>query len=179
MSHGRTKASLIKLKGTVKDALKAASVFLSDKQKRSLTSFIQAPFTGAYQSQSGEIVGILKNMRDTFKANLADARQAESTSQEDYDKFSKVKTDNFDKMKKVFEKNEEVMGTNDDEVATKKSSKADAEVSFLEDSQFLAKLTALCEKKTKEYEKRKMIRSNEEAAVAQGVSILNSEDAAN
>merc|ERR1719399_900993 len=80
-------------------------------------------------------------------------------------------------MKAVFEKNEEVMGTNDDDVATKKDSKAQAEVSFLEDSQFLAKLTALCAKKTKEYEKRKMIRSNEEAAVAQGVSILNSEDA--
>merc|ERR1719399_1631940 len=80
-------------------------------------------------------------------------------------------------MKAVFEKNEEVMGTNDDEVATKKESKAEAELSFLEDSQFLAKLTALCAKKTKEYEKRKMIRSNEEAAVAQGVSILNSEEA--
>merc|ERR1719460_123657 len=140
-------------------------------------SFIQAPFGGAYQSQSGEIVGILKSMRDTFKANLADAQQGESTSKEDYDKFSKVKTDSFDKMKKVFEKNEEVMGTNDDEVSTKKSSKADAEVSFLEDSQFLAKLRVMCDKKTKEYEKRKMIRSNEEAAVAQGVSILNSEEA--
>merc|ERR1719482_2252843 len=177
MSHGTAKASLIKMKSNVKDALKAASVFLNDKQKRSLTSFIQAPFGGAYQSQSGEIVGILKNMRDTFKSNLADSRQRENTSQEDYDKFSKVKTDNFDKMKKVFEKNEEVMGTNDDEVATKKSSKADAEVSFLEDSQFLEKLTALCAKKTKEYEKRKMMRSNEEAAVAQGISILNSEEA--
>merc|ERR1719247_789214 len=168
---------MIGLKTTMTTAFEAASALLNAKQRRTLTSFIQAPFTGAYQSQSGEIVGILKSMRDTFKANLADARQAESTSQEDYDKFSKVKTDNYDKMKKVFEKNEEVMGTNDDEVATKKESKAEAEVSFLEDSQFLAKLKAMCEKKTKEYEKRKMIRSNEEAAVAQGVSILNSEDA--
>merc|ERR1719389_435472 len=174
-----SKASMkmIGLKTTMNRAFEAASALLNAKQRRTLTSFIQAPFTGAYQSQSGEIVGILKNMRDTFKANLADARQAESTSQEDYDKFSKVKTDNFDKMKTVFEKNEEVMGTNDDEVATKKSSKADAEVSFLEDSQFLAKLTVLCAKKTKEYEKRKMMRSNEEAAVAQGISILNSEEA--
>merc|ERR1719174_1556730 len=99
---------MLGLKATMKSAFEAASALLSAKQRKTLTSFIQAPFTGAYQSQSGEIVGILKNMRDTFKANLADARQAESTSQEDYDKFSKVKTDNFDKMKKVFEKNEEV-----------------------------------------------------------------------
>jgi ribosomal protein L14E/L6E/L27E len=174
-----SKASMkmLGLKTTMNTAFEAASALLSAKQRKTLTSFIQAPFGGAYQSQSGEIVGILKNMRDTFKSNLADARQAESTSDEDYNKFSKVKTDNFDKMKKVFEKNEEVMGTNDDEVATKKTSKAEAEVSLLEDSQFLEKLTALCAKKTKEYEKRKMIRSNEEAAVAQGVSILNSEEA--
>merc|ERR1719473_2597839 len=175
-----SKASMkmLGLKTTMKHAFEAASALLTGKQRRTLTSFIQAPFGGAYQSQSGEIVGILKNMRDTFKSNLADARTKESTSQDDYDKFSKVKTDNFDKMKKVFEKNEEVMGTNDDEVSSKKGSKSEAEANFLDDSQFLAKLTALCEKKTKEYEKRKMIRSNEEAAVAQGVSILNSEEAA-
>merc|ERR1719281_2088541 len=161
----------------MKHAFEAASALLTGKQRRTLTSFIQAPFGGAYQSQSGEIVGILKSMRDTFKSNLADAQKTEANSLADYDKFSKVKMDNFDKMKTVFETNEEVMGTNDDEVATKKSSKADAEVSFLEDSQFLEKLTALCAKKTKEYERRKMTRSNEEAAVAQGVSILNSEEA--
>merc|ERR1719247_791975 len=174
-----SKASMkmLGLKTTMTSAFEAASALLNAKQRRTLTSFIQAPFTGAYQSQSGEIVGILKSMRDTFKSNLADAQKTESNSQADYDKFSKVKMDNFDKMKTVFEKNEEVMGTNDDEVSTKKSSKAEAEVTLLEDSQFLAKLTALCAKKTKEYEKRKMIRSNEEAAVAQGVSILNSEEA--
>merc|ERR1719321_1832809 len=70
------------------------------------------------------------------------------------------------------------MGTNDDEVSTKKSSKSTAEADLLSDQQFLAKLTALCTKKTKQYEKRKMIRSNEEAAVAQGIAILNSEEAA-
>merc|ERR1719316_1482608 len=81
MSHGK-KASLLKVTGSVKDALKAASVFLTTKQKHLLTSFIQAPFTGTYQSQSGEIVGILKNMRDTFKSNLASARAAESAAAE-------------------------------------------------------------------------------------------------
>merc|ERR1719424_2657171 len=101
---------MLGLKTSMSKAFEAASSLLNAKQRKTLTSFIQAPFTGAYQSQSGEIVGILKNMRDTFKANLADARQAEKTSQEDYDKFSKVKTDNLDKMKKVFETNEEVMG---------------------------------------------------------------------
>merc|ERR1719172_576965 len=101
MSH--KDASLIKMKSTVTDALKAASVFLTSEQKRSMTSFIQAPFTGEYQSQSGEIVGILKNMRDTFKSNLASARSSESAAAESHTKFMKVKVDEHAKMKKSFQ----------------------------------------------------------------------------
>jgi len=140
MSHGPTKASLIKMKDNVKDALKAASVFLSDKQKRSLTSFIQAPFTGTYQSQSGEIVGILKNMRDTFKSNLASARASESAAAESHSKFTKVKEDEFNKMKKSFDDKDKVLGENDDAISTKKTSKSEEEASKADNEEFLAKL---------------------------------------
>ena len=47
------------------EALRAASVFLNDKQRSAVSSFLQAPFTGNYNAQSGEIVGVLKNMNDT------------------------------------------------------------------------------------------------------------------
>merc|ERR1719162_1753726 len=177
MSHGSSKASMIKLSGSVKDALKAASVFLSDKQKRSLTSFIQAPFTGTYQSQSGEIVGILKNMRDTFKSNLASARASESAAAESHSKFSKVKEDEFNKQKKSYDDKDKVLGENDDAISTKKTSKTEAEGSKADDEEFLAKLQNMCAEKTKAFEDRKMVRANEEAAVAEAVSILNSDEA--
>jgi len=178
MSQGSSKeASLIKLSGNVKDALKAASVFLSSKQKNMLTSFIQAPFTGTYQSQSGEIVGILKNMRDTFKSNLASARAAESSAAESHSKFSKVKEDEFAKLKKSFEDKDKVLGENDDALSTKKTQKSETEASKADDEMFLAKLQKMCAAKTKEFEDRKMVRANEEAAVAEAVSILNSDEA--
>merc|ERR1719230_1147779 len=177
MSHGPAKASLIKMKDNVKNALKAASVFLSDKQKRSLTSFLQAPFTGTYQSQSGEIVGILKNMRDTFKSNLASARAAESSAAESHSKFTKVKEDEFSKMKKSFDDKDKVLGENDDALSTKKTQKGETESSKADDEEFLAKLQKMCAAKTKEFEDRKMVRANEEAALAEAVSILNSDEA--
>merc|ERR1719482_181151 len=175
MAHGK-KESLIKLSGNVKDALKAASVFLSDKQKRSLTSFIQAPFTGTYQSQSGEIVGILKNMRDTFKSNLASARASESAAAESHSKFMIVKEDEFNKMKKSFDDKDKVLGENDDAISTKKTSKGEEEASKADNEEFLAKLQKMCAEKTKAFEDRKMVRANEEAAVAEAVSILNSDE---
>jgi len=41
----------------------------------------------------------------------------------------------------------------------------------------LAKLLVMCEDKTKEYNERKLLRSNEDAAVAEAVSILDSDEA--
>merc|ERR1719197_1413538 len=178
MAQGSSKeASLIKLSGNVKDALKAASVFLSSKQKNMLTSFIQAPFTGTYQSQSGEIVGILKNMRDTFKSNLASARASESAAAESHSKFTKVKEDEFAKMKKSFDDKDKILGEQDDLLSNKKTSKTEAENTKADNEAFLAKLIKMCAEKTKEFEDRKMVRANEEAAVAEAVSILNSDEA--
>merc|ERR1719236_333561 len=106
-------ASLTSLKGSVKKrsirlqalimktkaVLKAASARLPSKLLRMVDNFLQAPFTGDYQSQSGEIIGILKNMKDTFKSNLATARATEANALESHNKLMKVSTDEFDKMK--------------------------------------------------------------------------------
>jgi len=170
-------SSLVKLNSEVKGALKAAAVLLSPKERRSVAAFLQAPFTGAYTAQSGEIVGILKNMRDTFKSNLASARAAESASSEAHTKFSKVKTDEYDRGKASFNEKDTTLGANDNSLSTKKEQKADAETSKASDEEFLSKLLKLCASKTKQYEDRKMIRANEEAAIAQAQSILNGDAA--
>merc|ERR1719487_1428002 len=94
---------MLKLKASVKDAMSAVSVLLTQKQRRSLQSFLQAPFTGDYTSQSGEIVGILKNMVDTFKQNLASARSAEKAALTAHENFMKVKEDEYDTYKTAYE----------------------------------------------------------------------------
>merc|ERR1719197_2062914 len=171
------KAALLKVQSSVQNTVKAAALFLPQKQQKALSAFIQAPFTGTYTSQSGEIVGILKNMRDTFKSNLASAIASEKSSVESYNVFMKVKNDEHAKMQATFEDKEKIMAANDDALSTAKTTKGETETSKADDEEFLAKLTVLCATKTKEYEDRKMIRANEEAAVAQAVSILNSDAA--
>merc|ERR1719265_2750945 len=110
--------SLLKLKSTLKDAMAAVSVLLTQKQRRSLQSFLQAPFTGDYSSQSGEIVGILKSMRDTFKENLASARSAEKAALEAHEKFMKIKEDEYNTMKTAYDEKQAKLGENDDELAS-------------------------------------------------------------
>merc|ERR1719160_1253122 len=170
-------SSLLGLKGSVKQALTAASAFLGPKQVRTVQSFIQAPFTGSYTSQSAEILGILKNMRDTFKQNLANAIATEEAQLTVFNKLMETKTKEYDMMKADYDERQADLGTNDDDLAAKKTTKADAESTKADDEEFLAKLLVMCEDKTKDYEDRKMMRANEEAAIAQAISILDSDEA--
>eukprot|EP00747_Dinoflagellata_sp_TGD_P137802 gnl/TRDRNA2_/TRDRNA2_175726_c0_seq70.p1 gnl/TRDRNA2_/TRDRNA2_175726_c0~~gnl/TRDRNA2_/TRDRNA2_175726_c0_seq70.p1 ORF type:complete len:753 (+),score=293.81 gnl/TRDRNA2_/TRDRNA2_175726_c0_seq70:337-2259(+) len=173
----RGSASLVKLSDTVKHALSAASVFLDSRQSRSVESFLQAPFTGTYTSQSAEIVGILKNMRDTFKQNLANAQATESAQKKAFTKFMATKKEAYDLMKADYDDKQENLGANDDDLSAKKEQLANAEKQKAEDEEFLAKLLAMCKAKAEEYDHRKMMRANEQAAVAEAISILNSDAA--
>merc|ERR1719379_1569904 len=103
------KSVVKKLDEHMKEALRAASVFLDDKERGMMTSFLQGP-TANYNAQSGEIVGVLKNMNDTFTANLANARQVESKAISDYDAMIKVMSEEYDDMSDLFEKRKKEIG---------------------------------------------------------------------
>merc|ERR1711985_147838 len=118
----------------------AVSVLLNHKQKRAMESFIQAPFTGTYTSQSGEIVGILKNMRDTFKENLATIRAAEKQAAEAHAKIMKTKEEEFETMKTGYEEGQEKLGSNDDELADLREQLEEEEKNLADAEEFLAKL---------------------------------------
>merc|ERR1719512_583855 len=72
----------------VRSALAVASASASEEKARTVAAFLQQsavePVAGTYSSQSGEVVGILKDMRHTFEANLRKAVDAEKMSAEAY-----------------------------------------------------------------------------------------------
>merc|ERR1719498_1234834 len=80
-------------------------------------------------------------------------------------------------MKQTYDDKEKTLGENDDLLSSKLTSKNEAETSKADNEEFLAKLQKMCADKTKAFEDRKMVRANEEAAVAEAVSILNSDEA--
>merc|ERR1719473_1105090 len=171
------KSVVKKLDDHMKDALRAASVFLDDKQRGVVSAFVQAPFTGNYNSQSGEIVGVLKNMNDTFTANLANARQVESKGIFDYNAMMTVMTEEYDEMSALFEKRKKEIGETAELVSRTSSEMNTAKERLGDDSDFLASLTDRCAKKKAEFDKRNMLRSQEEAAIAEAIAVLNSDQA--
>lgn len=182
-------ASLASLKGSVKKrsgklhalitktkaVLKAASARLPSKLLRMVDNFLQAPFTGDYKSQSGEIIGILQNMRDTFKANLASSRSSESVSAEAHAKVIKAKEDEHANMMELSKMKQKKLAANDETLGAKKTAKSEAEASKEDDEEFLFKLQKTCKEKKDAFENRKMVRANEDAAISQATAVLNSD----
>jgi hypothetical protein len=171
------KASLIKLTSSIQNIVKTAALFLPHKQKKVLYAFLQAPFAGISAKTGGEIVGILKTMKETFKTNLDNAQKAEEAAGVAYESFMKAKTVEHEQLRATFTDKDKMMSDNDEALSSKKTTKGELETSKAEDEEFVAKLAVLCAQKTKDYEDRKMVRSGEEAAVAQAISILNSDSA--
>jgi hypothetical protein len=170
-------ASMLSLQAEVEHALNAASALMSPDQKATAASFLQAPFTGTYTSQSAQVLGIIKSMRDTFKANLADAIKTEKDAKTAYDKFMDIKEAAFKDMAASYKEKQEALGGNDEDLATKKKQLSESKKQKASDEEFLEKLLPLCEDKAQQYQKRNLLRANEEAAIAQAISILNSDDA--
>jgi hypothetical protein len=172
-----SKRNVEQLASDMKKALRAASIFLNGEQRSKLQSFLQAPFTGNYNAQSGEIVGVLKSMLDTFKANLDNARIAEEKKQKEYDEMMEVKSAEYDEMSELFDAKKKEIGDNAAQISTISSEIDTMEAELAADQEFLAALSARCSAKAAEFDKRKMLRAGEEAAIAEAISILNSDAA--
>jgi len=164
-----------KLTEQQKTDIRAAAVHLSGKERKAVTSFISMEHPGNYGAQSGEIVGIIKEMKDTFTSNLASSRKLEAKRLGDYDALILAKTDEHTIMNASWESKKVQIGDNAAEIATTKSEVDTRSGTKSDDETFLIALTDRCSTKAKEFEHRNMLRTNEEAAIAQAISILNSD----
>merc|ERR1719263_701117 len=152
-------------------------MFLNGKDRKKLMAFLQAPFTGNYNAQSGEIVGVLQSMLDTFKTNLDNARSEAEKKQGEYEELMKVKGEEYDEMSELFDAKKKEIGDNAAQISTISSEIDTMESELAADQEFLATLTDRCSAKAKEFEKRNQLRAGEEAAIAEAISILNSDAA--
>jgi len=167
-----------KSKAKMQKALATAAVFLTPSQQQQVSSFMQGGgFTGSYSSQSGQVVGILKGMRDTFKSNLANARATEKAQLDSHEKLMETLKAEHTRMTKSYDSKQEELGTNDDSLSDYKEQLSQAQAQKADDEEFLQKLLTMCEDKAKQYQERVTLRTNEDAAVAEAISILNSDEA--
>jgi len=77
---------------------------IREEDRQVLLSFLSASTGSSYAPQSGEIVGILKQMGDDFASNLAEATKTEEEAIKTHEELMKAKTKEVDTLTESIEK---------------------------------------------------------------------------
>merc|ERR1711956_149790 len=132
---------------------------------------------GDYAPQSGQILGILKQMADEMSKNLADATAAEEKAVKMYEALMAAKKKEVTALSKDVETKLQRIGSLGMTIMQMKNDVGDTEESLVADKDFLANLDEVCAKKKKEWDVIVKTRSEELAALADTIKILNDDDA--
>jgi len=150
---------------------------LPPSRRHLLTSFLSQPAGSSYDSQSDAILGILKQMKETFTSNLSAEQKEELNAQQEYAALKAAKTreikaasgQRVDKGKLLANTNEDLAHAKHDLEQTRNALTAD--------QKFIVDLTARCNAGDKEYSERSQLRATEIAAVSEALSILSGDEA--
>jgi len=155
-------------------------------QRKHVESFIQAPadyfdaaptFKQSYAPQSGEIFGILSQMKETFEANLGDSQKEEMANQKAYEELKAAKEDEIAAGQAQIDTKTQELASTDEKNAQAKEDIEDTRKSLAADEEFLMMLKEKCQMTDKEWEERSKTRQLEMEAVSKALAVLSSDDA--
>merc|ERR1719506_1049424 len=152
---------------------------LPEADKQDVLAFLsqgQGAPAGEYVPQSGEIIGILKQMHDEFAADLKDAIEKEEAAKKAYEELMAAKTKEKEALTKMIEEKLTRIAELGVKIAEMKNDLGDTEEGLVEDTKFLADLEQNCATKQKEWEVVCATRAEELLALADTIKILNDDD---
>jgi len=159
---------------------------LTPSQKRIVNAFVQAPedyfdaeptFKQSYAPASGQIFGILKQMKETFETNLSASQKEELASQKAYEELKKAKEEEIAAGQDAIDTKTAELATTDEKLAMSKQDMEDTKAGLSEDEAFLLMLKEKCQGADQEYEERQKTRAAEIEAVSKALSFLTSDEA--
>merc|ERR1712194_975781 len=159
---------------------------LPHSERKTASAFIQAPedyfdasptFKQSYAPQSGEIFGILRQMKETFEANLSDAQKEEMANQKAYEDLKAAKEAEISAGQAQIDSKTQELADTDEKNAQAKEDMADTKKSLSADEQFLMMLKEKCSMTDGEWEERQKTRQQEIEACSKALAVLSSDDA--
>jgi len=150
---------------------------LGNSDRDVLSAFLSGGSNDGYQPASGEIVGIMKQMKDTMEKDLAEIIAAEETAKKEYDELMAAKQKEIDMLTKMIEEKMKRQGEVGIELVNLKEDLDDTSESLAEDKKMKADLEKNCDTKTKEFEAAQKVMQEELLALADTIKMLNDDDA--
>merc|ERR1719498_1545505 len=113
---------------------------ITPSQKKVIAAFAQdqqAPSAGSYAPQGGEVFGILKNMKETFEANLVASQKEESENQKAFEDMKAAKQSEIAAGSEQLMTKTNQLGATDEKLANVKGDLVDTTNSLGADQKFL------------------------------------------
>eukprot|EP00747_Dinoflagellata_sp_TGD_P142095 gnl/TRDRNA2_/TRDRNA2_176204_c8_seq37.p1 gnl/TRDRNA2_/TRDRNA2_176204_c8~~gnl/TRDRNA2_/TRDRNA2_176204_c8_seq37.p1 ORF type:complete len:739 (+),score=268.30 gnl/TRDRNA2_/TRDRNA2_176204_c8_seq37:64-2280(+) len=149
-----------------------------DRAMATMKAFVQTHSGGpAYSSQSGEILGIMKQMKETMEADLEAAQKKEKERAASFADLRSAKTQEIEEGEKMGEQKEDELATTSMDLAEAKEDLEQTNTALGEFQTFLKNLDATCAEADKNFEARKKARLSEIYAVSETIDILTADDA--
>jgi hypothetical protein len=150
---------------------------MEDVTRQTVLAFLSGSEGQRYAPASGEITGILKQMKDTMTEALADATAAEQSAIAQFDALSAAKTKEIGALTAQIEEEMLRIGNLGVQFATEKNELEDTQEQLKEDLKFSAELAKSCKSKMLEFEEIKTVHADEQVALGETIKRLNSDDA--
>jgi hypothetical protein len=140
--HGADDTALLNIAVMVKHQLHMHEALLDTavvkKAKKAAAALIQGPaHLQAYAPQSGEIFGILGNMKDTFEANLSDSQKEEQANQKAFEDLKAAKEAEIKAGQEQLAKKQDELANTDERNAQAKEDIEDTRNTLSADEPFL------------------------------------------
>merc|ERR1719238_1033203 len=135
---------------------------ITPTERKKIASFIQESASAKYAPQSGEIFGILEQMKESFEANLAELQKEEAANVKAYQELKAAKEEEIKAGEKLAQNKEDL---------------EDTKKTLGEDEAFLAMLKEKCSTTDAEWEERTKTRQLEMEACSKALAVLSSDEA--
>merc|ERR1719199_293841 len=153
---------------------------ITPKQRKAIDALEKAEDGAAflqYAPASGEIFGILKQMKETFETNLASSQKEEMENQKAYEDLKAAKEEEIAAGTSLADTKTQTLASTDEKNAQSKENLEDTENTLAADTKFLANLKERCANMDQEYAERTNTRQLEIQAVSKALAFLSSDEA--
>mmetsp|Transcript_41773 Transcript_41773/g.88515 ORF Transcript_41773/g.88515 Transcript_41773/m.88515 type:complete len:682 (+) Transcript_41773:95-2140(+) len=176
--------SLVAVQNLLREAIsKHTEGFLAEligqEGQKVAKAFVQASqpdVFSSYSSQSGQVFGMLKEMKEQFEKNLASSQKDETKDQEDYAALKGAKDAEMKAANEQVTQKTNELADAQQQLANDKGDLEDTEEALESDSDFLYDLKQKCKQTDVDYRDRSKKRHEEQLALADALSMLNSDE---
>lgn len=130
---------------------------------------------GNYEKQSGGVLGVLTSTKDTYSKDLKTLQETEASQKDAFDKLAATLASEKKELTKLLSMTEASKASAEEDIETRKSQLKEAKVNLATETELKEQEEKTLASKTAVYEQRKSLRSEEDAAIAQAIAVLNSD----